>query len=71
VDVKPQINELPLNVVGLAGIFESANVLTGLAPQALLAVTVTLPEVNNASLIEAVMEFVLDVPVNPAGKVQV
>jgi hypothetical protein len=71
VDVNPQINELPLNVVGLAGILESANVLTGLAPQALLAVTVTLPEVNNAGLIEAVMVFVLDVPVNPAGKVHV
>ena len=70
-DVKPQINELPLNVVGLAGIFVKANVLTGLAPQALLAVTVTLPEVNNAGLIEAVMLFVVDVPVNPVGKVHV
>ena len=70
-DVKPQINEVPLNVVGLAGILESANVFTGLAPQALLAVTVTLPEVNSAGLIEAVMLFVLDVPVSPAGKVHV
>ena len=70
-DVKPQINELPLNVVGLAGIFVKVNVLTGLAPQALLAVTVTLPEVNNAGLIEAVMLFVVDVPVSPAGKFHV
>ena len=70
-DVKPQINEVPLNVVGLAGILESANVFTGLAPQALLAVTVTLPEVNNASLMETVMEFVVDVPVSPEGKVHV
>ena len=70
-DVKPQINELPLNVVGLAGIFVKVNVLTGLAPQALLAVTVTLPEVNNAGLIEAVMLFVVDVPVSPEGKVHV
>ena len=70
-DVKPQINELPLNVVGLAGIFVKANVFTGLAPHALLAVTVTLPEVNNAGLIEAVMLFVVDVPVSPAGKFHV
>ena len=70
-DVKPQINEFPLNVVGLAGILVKVNVLTGLAPQALLAVTVTLPEVNNAGLIEAVMLFVVDVPVSPEGKVHV
>jgi hypothetical protein len=68
VDVKPQINELPLNVVGLAGIFVKANVLTGLAPHALLAVTVTLPEVNKAALMETLMEFVVDVPVSPVGK---
>jgi hypothetical protein len=68
VDIKPQINELPLNVVGLAGIFVKVNVLTGLAPQALLAVTVTLPEVNKTALMETLMEFVVDVPVSPVGK---
>ena len=70
-ELPEQIVVVPLMTPGVAG----AAVLTIIAceevaevPQALLAVTVTFPLV---ALAVAVMEAVVDVPVQPPGKVQV
>jgi hypothetical protein len=61
----------PEMAVGVVGILVNARVLIALDPQPLLAVTPMLPETNKAGLTATVMVFVFDVPVNPAGKVQV
>ena len=61
----------PVIVVGVVGILVNARVFIVLDPQALLAVTPMLPETNKAGFTATVMVFVFDVPVNPAGKVQV
>jgi hypothetical protein len=49
----------------------TASVFAGELPQALFAITEILPEVNTELLIDTVIELELDVPVIPAGNVQV
>jgi hypothetical protein len=61
----------PVIVVGVVGILVNARVLIALNPQALLAVTPILPETNSDGFTATVMVLVVDVPVKPAGKVQV
>lgn len=60
----------PVIVPGVAGmgVTVTANVLAGDDPQALFAVTVIFPLV---ALAVAVMELVLEVPVQPPGSTQV
>ena len=57
--------------VGVVGILVNARVLIALNPQALFAVTPILPETNSDEFTATVIEFVVDVPVKPAGNVQV
>ena len=57
--------------VGVEGILVNARVFIVLVPQALFAVTPMLPETNKAGFTATVMVFVVDVPVKPAGNVQV
>jgi hypothetical protein len=49
----------------------TAKVFTGELPHALLAITEMLPETNTELSIVTVIEFVVEVPVIPAGKVHV
>jgi hypothetical protein len=56
---------------GVEGILVNARVFRVLDPQALFAFTPMLPETNNAGFTATVMVFVVDVPVKPAGNVQV
>ena len=58
-------------VPGVARNLVIARVLTGLDPHALLATTEIFPPVNTVLLMLTTMEFVVDVPVIPAGKVHV
>ena len=57
--------------VGVVGVLVKVRVLIALDPQALFAVTPMLPETNSAGFTATVMVLVVDVPVKPAGKVQV
>ena len=57
--------------VGVVGVLVNVRVFRALEPQALFAVTPMLPETNNVGFTATVMELVVDVPVKPAGNVQV
>jgi hypothetical protein len=65
-----QTVELPLMEPGVGGTAPTATVrlAAGDVPQAFVAVTVTVPSVAPAV---AVMEFVVEAPDQPPGKVQV
>ena len=57
--------------VGVAGALLTARVLAAELPQALLACTEMLPETKTALSMLTVILLVVEVPVMPAGKVQV
>jgi hypothetical protein len=56
-------------VDGVNGTLLTANVFAPEIPQVLEAFTVTLPVVNKLLLIAVAMVVVVEVPVNPVGKV--
>ena len=58
-------------LVGVAGALLTVRVLAAELPQALLAFTEMLPETKTELLMLTVMLLVVEVPVMPAGNVQV
>jgi hypothetical protein len=69
--VNPHICAGPVIEVGVAGALLTARVLAAELPQALLALTDMLPLTKTALSMATVMTLVVDVPVIPAGSVQV
>ena len=69
--VRPQSWLGPVMLVGVAGALLTDRVLAAEEPQALLAFTEMLPETKTELLMLTVMLLVVEVPVMPAGNVQV